>query len=74
MSQSEFDRDDPEVARSVMTELCPNVEDRRRVLAQLLRSIATAEKHAPNSWAVTLFEHGFRLNVGQVEAFTFFGE
>jgi hypothetical protein len=40
-------------------------------MKQVLESIAIAEKLGPNSWAVTLFDDGFRLNVGQVEAFTY---
>jgi hypothetical protein len=40
-------------------------------MEQLLQSIAIAERLGPNSWAVTLFKEGFRLNVGQVEAFTY---
>ena len=40
-------------------------------MERLLQSIAIAERLGPNSWAVTLFKEGFRLNVGQVEAFAY---
>jgi hypothetical protein len=70
MIEREFDRDSPEMARRVMTQLCPGEQSRRQVLAQLLRSISEAEKLAPNSWSVTLFDNGFRLNVGPVEVYT----
>lgn len=53
-----------------MRHTCPDDATRRFLLGQLLRSISLAEQAGPQSWAVTLFEHGFRLNVGQVEVFT----
>ena len=56
-----------------MSALCPSKSEQRVVLGQLLRSINVAEQYAPNSWAVTLFGNGFRLNVGPVEVYTFFG-
>jgi len=65
-----IERDDPEAAAAIMTRTCPDPELRRFLMQQLLRSAAVAEQAGPRSWAVTLFEHGFRLNVGQVEAFT----
>lgn len=71
MTDFALNREDPTQAEEIMAEVCPAVADRRIVLAQLLRSIATAEQVAPHSWAVTLFVNGFRLNVGPVEAFTF---
>ena len=52
-------------------ECVPHATARRFVMKQLLESIAIAERLGPNSWAVTLFEDGFRLNVGQVEAFSY---
>ncbi len=73
MSETDLDRDDPEQAAAIMRELCHSVAKQRLVLSQLLRSISVAERLAPHSWAVTLFPHGFRLNVGMVEVFTFFG-
>ena len=54
-----------------MERVCPNVAVRRFLMKQLLQSAAIAERAGPDSWAVTLFEDGFRLNVGQVEAFTY---
>ena len=69
---SEFNREDAAVAAEIMRELCPVLSDQQVVLGQLLSSIAVAEQVAPQSWAVTLFGNGFRLNVGPVEAFTFF--
>ena len=41
------------------------------LMTRLLQSIAIAERLGPNSRAVTLFKEGFRLNVGQAEAFTY---
>jgi hypothetical protein len=54
-----------------MERACPDATARRFVMKQPLQSIAVAERAGPNSWAVTLFEDGFRLNVGQVEAFSY---
>jgi len=54
-----------------MERACPDATVRRFVMKQLLQSIAIAERLGPNSCAVTLFEDGFRLNVGQVEAFSY---
>jgi len=54
-----------------MESACPDTTARRFLMKQLLESIAIAERLGPNSWAVTLFKEGFRLNVGQVEAFTY---
>ncbi|MDR2013081.1 MAG: HNH endonuclease [Rhodanobacter sp.] len=64
-------RDSAEFAASLMEALCPSPRDRTLVLRQLLESINLAEKISPDVWAVTLFEHGFRLNVGPVEVMTF---
>jgi hypothetical protein len=54
-----------------MERACPDAAARRFLMQRLLQSAAIAEKSGPDSWAVTLFEDGFRLNVGQVEAFTY---
>ncbi len=56
-------------ARDIIHALLPNQSDRAIVLKQLLNSIDLANAIAPDAWAVTLFQKGFRLNVGQVEAF-----
>jgi hypothetical protein len=72
MRSVKFNRDDPASAQAVMEQTCPDPKVRRFLMKQLLRSAALAEKEGPRSWAVTLFHDGFRLNVGQVEAFTYF--
>ena len=64
-------RDSAEFAASLMETLCPSQRDRTLVLRQLLESIKVAAKISPDIWAVTLFDFGFRLNVGQVEVMTF---
>jgi hypothetical protein len=65
------DRDSASFAESVMRQACPDARARRFLMARMLESIALAEKVGPRSWAVTLFDNGFRLNVGQVEAFVY---
>jgi hypothetical protein len=65
------DRDSATFAESVMRQACPDAHARRFLMARMLESIALAEKLGPRSWAVTLFDNGFRLNVGQVEAFVY---
>ena len=64
-------RDSEEFAGSVMELLCPSHQDRALVLRQLLDSIGVAASISDDIWAVTLFEKGFRLNVGTVEVMTF---
>jgi hypothetical protein len=73
MSDQEFNRHDPSLAESVISSLCQNATERHHLLAQLLSSCSIAERISPLSRAVTLFQDssGFRLNVGQVEVFTF---
>ena len=71
-SKVTFNRDDPASAEAVMRRACPDDQARFFILKQLLRSIALAEQPGRGSWAVTLFDDGFRLNVGQVEVFTYF--
>jgi hypothetical protein len=65
------DVDELDQARKVMVNECPNPEDRARVLDRLVTSSEYANGLAPNSWAVSLFSNGFRLNVGPVEAVVF---
>lgn len=72
MSGDEIDRHSAEVAAEVMERWCPSKQQRKAVLTQLMRSVAAADGVSPQSWAVTLFNNGFRLNVGAVEALTFF--
>lgn len=57
-----------------MSVLCSSRHDQQIILRQLLSSIDIAQQTASNSWAVTLFGNGFRLNVGQVEVYTFLGD
>src|SRR5205823_6152207 len=64
-----FDRQSRASAETVMARACPDATSRRFLMKQLLQSIAIAERLRPTSCAVTLFKDGFRLNVGQVEAF-----
>jgi hypothetical protein len=71
LDESEL-RNDPMLAREIMENVCPAPAARQTVLRRLLDSIRSAEEHAPESWSVTLFGQGFRLNVGPVEAQTFF--
>ena len=65
------DRNSASFAESVMRQACPDTRARRFLMTRLLESIALAERVGPRSWAVTLFDHGFRLNVGQTEAFVY---
>lgn len=65
------DRESASFAESVMRQASPDAHARRFLMARMLESIALAEKVGPRSWAVTLFDNGFRLNVGQVEAFVY---
>jgi len=71
MNATSLDREDRASAAVVMERACPDEGARSFLMKQLLKSVAMAEKPAPNSWAVTLFHEGFRLNVGQVEALTY---
>lgn len=71
MGIAESNRDDEAFAASVMLRACPDADARRFLMKQLLESIAYAEQAGPGSWALTLFDNGFRLNVGQVEAFAY---
>jgi hypothetical protein len=71
VNDSAFDRADPIAAAEITRNLCPAKNLRRLVLGQLLRSVSIADRLAPHSWAVTLWRKGFRLNVGQVEAYVF---
>ncbi|MDR0458265.1 MAG: HNH endonuclease [Burkholderiaceae bacterium] len=67
------DRQDPKIAVAIMESICPSPRDRLLLIRQLLTSINFAKKISPNVWALTLFQDGFRLNVGTVEVMTFFG-
>lgn len=54
-------------AKAVMARVLPEPRILERILRQLLMSADAAAGIAPDAWAVTLFNNGFRLNVGQVE-------
>lgn len=56
-------------ARFSLERMCSVPADRLAVIEQLLESIAFVQEIAPESWALTRFEHGFRMNVGSVEAY-----
>ena len=66
-----LDRSSVKDAEAVLSAICPDQTMRQEMLRCLLDSIARAEEVAPDAWAVTLFDNGFRLNFGQVEALTF---
>jgi hypothetical protein len=68
----DFNRDDTALAEEIFLDVCPSERERKLILGQLLRSIAAAERVAPLSVSCTPFGNGFRLNVGNVEALTFF--
>ena len=72
MLETTLDRNSAEHAAEIMAAVCPSKHEQQFILQQLLGSISIAEQYAPNSWVVTLFGNGFRLNVGPVEVFTFF--
>jgi hypothetical protein len=62
----------PRSAAQVMQLALPDASHRKAVLQLLLRSSSLAANIAPSAWAVHLFDWGFRLHVGQVEALTLF--
>jgi hypothetical protein len=57
--------------RELIETLIPEPAIRLAVLHQLVLSSRTADEVAPTAWAVSLSPHGFRLNVGQVEAMAY---
>jgi hypothetical protein len=61
-------------ARDVIESILPDFSDRLTVLNRLARSSQFASSIAPAASAVTLVHNGFRMNVGQVEALTFFND
>ena len=65
-------RNDPAFAAALMEKLCPSPLDRILIIRQLIRSIEIAQRISSDVWALTLFDDGFRLNVGPVEVMTFF--
>ena len=61
MSTEGLDREDPTVAERILRALLPKKGERSAVLAQLIRSCASADRFSSESWAVTLFENGLRV-------------
>jgi hypothetical protein len=61
-------------AQEVIESILPDTRDRWTVLDRFIRSAHIASSMAPNALAATLWQNGFRLNVGQVETFTFVDE
>ena len=51
-------------------EVLPSRDDQKFVFSQLMDSIDWCERRGSTAWSITLFQGGFRLNVGQVEAMT----
>jgi hypothetical protein len=64
-------RQSAEFARAVIEGLIPEDEDRARWLGLLADAIVAAHAVHPASWAVTLFDHGLRLNVFMIETVVF---
>jgi len=58
--------------RSLIERALPVQRERQLILEQLCSSIDLANDAAPNAWCVTLFNDGFRMNVGNTEVLTFF--
>jgi 5-methylcytosine-specific restriction endonuclease McrA len=56
--------------QALFTEALPFRSDQEFVFTLLLESINFCEKLGSTAWSITLFESGFRLNIGQVEAMT----
>jgi hypothetical protein len=61
-----LDRQNATTAAATMARLCPDLGARRAWAGLAIRCIAVAKSIASESWAVTLFPYGIRLNVGQV--------
>lgn len=60
--------------RETLERLLPDSDDRMAVIRQLVASIDHANALAPRAWALTQLGNGFRLNVGPVECFVFYGD
>lgn len=61
-----LDRQNVTEAEMAMARLCPEINARRAWANLAIRCIAVAKSIANESWAITLFPYGIRLNVGQV--------
>ncbi len=60
------DRTDPIAAEKILTELCPDANALLCWARHAWQAIEVARSIAAESWEVTLFSDGVRLNVGQV--------
>ncbi|HZD30938.1 MAG TPA: hypothetical protein VE779_04675 [Candidatus Angelobacter sp.] len=65
-------RGDPKRAAEILNVAFGTKGSVKVVLDQLAQSIRVVSEIAPNAWAVTLSEDGFRMNVGQTEVLTAF--
>jgi Domain of unknown function (DUF3387) len=61
-------------AQEVIESVLPNARDRWIVLDRLTRSSRFASSIAEAALSATLWQNGFRMNVGQVEALTFIND
>lgn len=61
-------------AGNVIKSILPDANDRWIVLDRFIRSARLASSIAPAALSATLWQNGFRLNVGQVETFTYVDE
>lgn len=61
-----IDRKDPKIAEGILGRLCPDLNARRYWAQYALQSIDIARSISQDSWEITLFPEGARLNVGQV--------
>ncbi len=61
-----IDRSDPVTAKRVVGELCPARNAQRWWARYILQSVDVASSISASSWAITLFPHLVRLNVGQI--------
>lgn len=60
------DRNNPRKTAELFNLILPNSQVRLRVLSRIANSIRVADRRASASWAITQFDWGIRLNVGQV--------
>src|SRR5947208_3332048 len=70
-SMRRVDRASASDARFVLEGLIPDAASRLRWLGLLADAMVAAHEIHPASWAVTLFDAGLRLNVGQIETVVF---
>jgi hypothetical protein len=66
-----IDRSSAADAHFVLESLIPDAAGRLRWLGLLADATVAAHDVNPASWAVTLFDNGLRLNVGQIETVIF---